>query len=165
MMARVVEDDRPKVLERFQRFLSGATAFSFEYRFVDRNDRIRRLVLVGQSEEAGGDVKRLSGYVVDITDAVRAGATQAVSASIQHRATIEQAKGALMVSLGVPEEAAFDLLRTCSNRTNLKLAHVAEHIVEALGAPSFLREDPVRGMLDIVVGVGGESSATSVPLR
>lgn len=151
MLERVVEEDRAVVLEWFQHLLRTACPFSFEYRMVDPDGRTRRLVLVGQSEAAGGEMKRLSGFAVDITETIREETSDAVLASTQHRAAIEQAKGALMLSFGVQEEVAFDLLRAYSSQHNIKLARVAEHIVTGMAEPAFSREEPVRCLIDLLL--------------
>lgn len=153
MLERVVEQDRTVVLERFHEVLTRARPFSLEYRLVDPAGRTRRLVLVGQSEDAGGEVKRLSGFIVDITQSLREGAAEAVLASTEHRAAIEQAKGALMLSFGIGEDAAFEMLRTYSNQHNTKLVRVAEYIIAGLADPAFAREEPVRCLLDILLSL------------
>jgi hypothetical protein len=153
MLQRVLDDDRAVVLQRFEEVLRCARPFSLEYRIVDPRGRTRRLVLVGQSEDAGGEVKRLTGFVVDITQTIRAGAAEAVLASTEHRAVIEQAKGALMISFGIGEDAAFDMLRTYSNQHNTKVAKVAQHIIDGLADPAFAREEPVRCLLDILLSL------------
>ena len=164
MLERVVEQDRTVVLERFHEVLTHAHPFSLEYRLIDPSGRTRRLVLVGQSEDAGGEVKRLSGFIVDITQTIRDGAAEAVLASTEHRAAIEQAKGALMLSFGIGEDAAFEMLRTYSNQHNTKLVRVAEYIIAGLADPAFAREEPVRCLLDILLSlerVGDENAQDS----
>ena len=153
MLERVVAEDRQVVLQRFEEVLGRARPFSLEYRLVAPDGRTRRLVLVGESEDAGGEVKRLSGFIVDITQSIRDGAAEAVLASTEHRASIEQAKGALMLSFGIGEDAAFEMLRTYSNQHNTKLVRVAEYIIAGLADPAFAREEPVRCLLDILLSL------------
>jgi GAF domain-containing protein len=50
--------------------------------------------------------------------------------ALRNRDLIGQAKGILMTRHGVPADAAFELLRTHSQRTNCKLVAVAERVVE-----------------------------------
>ncbi len=136
MLQRVVDQDRQVVLHQFEDVLSRARRFSLEFRLVAPDGRTRRVVLVGQSEDSGGEVTRLSGFVVDITETIRDGAEEAVSASTEHRAAIEQAKGALMLSFGIGEDAAFEMLRTYSNHHNTRLVRVAELILARLSDPA-----------------------------
>jgi hypothetical protein len=153
MLERVVAEDRGVVRQRFEEALQHAQPFSLEYRLLDPADHTRRLVLVGQSEDAGGEVKRLAGFIIDITRTIHDAAAEAVLASAEHRAAIEQAKGALMLSFGIGEHAAFDMLRTYSNQHNIKLTRVAEHIISGLSDPAFSREEPVRSLLDILMSL------------
>ncbi|WP_156611972.1 ANTAR domain-containing protein [Auraticoccus cholistanensis] len=56
------------------------------------------------------------------------------------RATIEQAKGMVMLSRGCGPEEAFDVLRRISQNTNVRLADVAATIIRQLqAAPAALR--------------------------
>ena len=162
MLERVVEEDRPVVLRQFTEVVESAQSFCLEYRLVGPDRTPRRLVLVGQSEDAGGEVKRVSGYIVDITETLRDGAREAVVASSENRAAIEQAKGALMVSFGVGEDTAFEMLRVYSNQHNIRLVRVAEYIIARLADPEFAREDPVRGLLDILLSL--ECTAAKEPV-
>lgn len=47
------------------------------------------------------------------------------------RAVIEQAKGVLMAQLKISADAAFDLLRDASQRSNTKLSRVAQSVVDS----------------------------------
>lgn len=165
MVARIVPEDRATVLARFQHHLEHAGPYSCVYRMTDAEGRSHRLVFVGASEAVAGTVKRLTGFVADITEAMREGARIAVVASAENRAAIEQAKGALMITFGVDEDIAFDLLRTYSSQHNIKLVAVAERIVGGMGDPTFFREDPARSLLDIIIGLategGGDSGAVT----
>ena len=156
MLDRMVEEDRPVMTARFEDHLREPGPYSCVYRMRGPDDRLRRLIFVGQSEAPGGAgaVERLSGFVVDLTEPLRDSARAAVAASVEHRAAIEQAKGALMLSFGIEEESAFDLLRAYSSQHNVKLALVAERIVAGLSDPGFSRAEPVRSLLDIVIGLG-----------
>jgi hypothetical protein len=58
--------------------------------------------------------------------------TQNVTAIVDRRAPIEQAKGMLMFVYGVDAEAAFDMLRTHSQEHNVKLGLIAEQVVKDL---------------------------------
>lgn len=49
--------------------------------------------------------------------------------AMRNRGVIEQAKGMLMLRLGLDEDAAFEHLRVRSNRTNRKLIDVAAEVV------------------------------------
>ena len=53
--------------------------------------------------------------------------------ALESRVVIEQAKGILMATERIDPEAAFDLLRTRSQRTNRKLRVVAQEVVASIG--------------------------------
>jgi hypothetical protein len=153
MLDRMVEQDRATMSQRFLHHLANPGPYSCTYQMRDPQGALRRVMYVGQSEAGGGEVKRLTGCVIDITDMMRGHANEAVAGAAEHRAVIEQAKGALMLSFGIPEEAAFELLRTYSSRANTKLSVVAEHIAHGLSDAQFSREEPVRSLLDILLAI------------
>lgn len=62
-------------------------------------------------------------------DVEQAHITTALDEILTHRATIEQAKGMLMLVYGVPAETAFEVLKWRSQVTNTKLRSLAERIV------------------------------------
>ena len=159
ILSRMVDEDRSVMLARFRHHLEHPGPYSCVYRMTDHEGHVRRVVFVGQSEAVAGRVKRLSGFVVDLTEPLRESAREAVAASSEHRAAIEQAKGALMLSFGVDEDAAFGLLRAYSSQHNIKLAVVAEYIVAGLSDPAFSREEPVRSLLDIVTELGERATS------
>jgi len=164
ILDRMVDEDRPVMLARFRHHLDHAGPYSCVYSLRRRDGQIRRVIFVGESEAVDGDVKRLTGFVVDLTEPIRETARAAVAASAEHRATIEQAKGALMLTFGVEEDGAFELLRAYSSRHNIKLAEVAHRIVAGLCDPAFSREEPVRSLLDIVIALEPGEGASHLPV-
>ncbi|WP_162246812.1 ANTAR domain-containing protein [Phycicoccus sp. Root101] len=108
---------------------------------------------MGHAEADEGQVTRLYGFVVDITDMLRETAAAAVAGALEHRAVIEQAKGALMLSFGINDEAAFELLRTYSSRSNIKLAVVAERIAQGLSDPQYSSLEPGRSLLNVLMAL------------
>ena len=155
LLDRIVDADREVMRRRFDEHRTTPGPYSCTYRLRDRHGILRRVRHVGESEAGGGEVKRLYGFVIDITDMMRDHAAEAVAGAVEHRAVIEQAKGALMLSFGVDEEAAFELLRAYSNRANVKVVEVAEHISSGLSDSSFSRDEPVRSLLDILLALEG----------
>lgn len=55
--------------------------------------------------------------------------------AMRSRATIEQAKGIIMANSGVNADAAFEMLRQASQRTNRKLRDIATEIVRRASEP------------------------------
>lgn len=68
---------------------------------------------------------------VRVYDASRTLAVQ-LTAALESRATIEQAKGILTAQRGCTPEEAFALLRSASRRENVKVRQVAERIVASV---------------------------------
>jgi hypothetical protein len=164
ILDRMVEADRPVMLARFRHHLDHPGPYSCVYSLVRSDGQVRRVIFVGESEAVGGQVKRLTGFVVDLTEPIRETARAAVAASAEHRAAIEQAKGALMLTFGVEDDGAFELLRAYSSRHNIKLAEVAHRIVVGLCDPAFSREEPVRSLLDIVIALEPSHDASNLPV-
>lgn len=57
--------------------------------------------------------------------------TEQMQEAMRSRAVIEQAKGILMAERECDEDAAFDLLRSASQRQNVKLREVAQRLVDS----------------------------------
>jgi PAS domain S-box-containing protein len=157
LLAHVVEEEREGMRQRLSEYAAKPGSYSCTVQMRDSHGALRRVRYVCQSEAGGGEVKRLLGFVIDITGMMRDHANQAVEGAVEHRAAIEQAKGALMVSFGIDEVAAFELLRGYSSRANTKLVQVAEHIVNGVSSDRFSREEPVRSLLDILLALDPSS--------
>src|SRR6185436_3919817 len=88
---------------------------------------------------AHGEIIKVSGYLIDVTDAlhrdIQAATRMAVELSAENRATIEQAKGALMITYGLDEDEAFALLRWHSQHSNIKLRDIATAITDHTSDP------------------------------
>ena len=149
LLAHVVDEERESMRQRLSEYAANPGSYSCTVQMRDGQGALRRVRYVCQSETGGGEVKRIIGFVIDITGMMRDHANQAVEGAVEHRAVIEQAKGALMVSFGIDEVAASELLRGYSSRANTKLVQVAEHIVDGVSSDRFSREEPVRSLLDI----------------
>lgn len=90
-----------------------------------------------QSEHHRGATNlSLAGYVIDLTvlrvQGARGAANDAVQSSAQHRAVIEQAKGALMLAFGLSPDAAFALLVWHSQHSNRKVHTIAADLLAHL---------------------------------
>lgn len=106
---------------------------STSHRIIDTGRVVRQLLLVADIlvGETGG-VVGAQGFFVDVTpsaDAQQDQVTAAVADFTENRATIEQAKGMLMVVYAIDADAAFQLLRWQSQHHNVKLRRVAERVV------------------------------------
>ncbi|MCR1785271.1 PAS and ANTAR domain-containing protein [Nocardioides carbamazepini] len=134
-------EDRARVANVLLQATLTGKPFSVCYRLNAADGVERRVVLVCEGgvceDDAGADgvpVKQLDGYYVDLThdfaQATSKEAREAVAASAEHRATIEQAKGSLMLAYGLDPDQAFAMLRWWSRNKNVKVREIAEHITE-----------------------------------
>ena len=127
-------DDRDRVRELLARVSRSGEAFSISYRLIGGDGKERRVVLVGEGGVCEEDEPAtIEGYYIDLTpdfdEENEEYAQQAVAASAESRAVIEQAKGALMLSYGLDSEQAFAMLRWWSRNRNVKVRDLAERLV------------------------------------
>ena len=160
LLAPMHPDDRPVMLERFERHLHQPGAYTCMYRMTDPQGRGHQLRFVGKAVADGDRVVTLEGFVLDISGDVKAWTSQAVEGVMEHHAAIEQAKGALMLAFHASADEAFDLLRTFSNRQNRKLALVAEQISGGLSDRSLADQDPASVLLRIMGASVVEATGT-----
>jgi hypothetical protein len=128
LLSRIHEDEREEAVRQLREASTGEGPFSGQHRVHTSDGRVRLMAHVG---DASADAN-FSGYVIDLTELVKAAADEAVSGSAQHRAAIEQAKGALMLTYGISEEVAFHLLSGFSQNHNLRLRDVADQLTSRM---------------------------------
>lgn len=146
--------DRKRVEDAFQQVIRTGEPFNLSYRLVAGGAE-KRVVVVGEGLRADdGRVSRLEGYYLDLTpefDAESsAAADAAVEASASGRATIEQAKGVLMLAYGLHEDAAFAMLRWWSRNRNLKVREIAERLLTVARDGTFSHPG-LRRLLDALI--------------
>ncbi len=136
-------EDRARVAAVLTQASSTGEVFSVSYRILAADGVERRVVLVCEGGMCEDDmVTTISGYYIDLTSDFReegaALASEAIAASAEHRATIEQAKGSLMLAYGLDADQAFAMLRWWSSSRNIKIRDLAERLVEiaAMGEAS-----------------------------
>ncbi|MFC6286371.1 PAS and ANTAR domain-containing protein [Nocardioides sp. GCM10027113] len=133
LVAHQHPDDLVKVWGAIGGALRDGGPYSCYHRILDSDRRTRNVVMVGEATaDDDGDVMWMRGFVVDLTEQRRhdlqVSITEAVEGATRHRAAIEQAKGALMLTYGLDAETAFEVLRRCSQRANVKLSLLAERL-------------------------------------
>ena len=84
MLDRMVEADRDMVRARFADHLVNSGPYSCTYQMRDSHGDVRRVRYVGHSGAGGDEVKRLYGFVIDITDMMRDHAANAVAGAVEH---------------------------------------------------------------------------------
>jgi hypothetical protein len=129
-------EDRARVAEVLTRASATGEAFSISYRIIGADEVERRVVLICEGGMCDDDgVTTIGGYYVDLTADFReegeALANQAIVASAEHRATIEQAKGSLMLAYGLDADQAFAMLQWWSSSRNVKIRDLANRLVDA----------------------------------
>lgn len=135
----ILASKHPDDLERVQEVLGRASrdggSFAVAYRLIRTDGTERQVVLTGYGEPIGGPVRVVEGYYIDLTkdfdDQIRVESNRAVLASSESRATIEQAKGALMLAYGLSPDAAFTMLEWWSKNHNVKIRDLATRLMDA----------------------------------
>ncbi|MEN5074033.1 PAS and ANTAR domain-containing protein [Isoptericola cucumis] len=141
MLSHKHPEDRDRVDGVLEQAAATGAPFSSVHRVRDAHGKIRTLAVTGQGrpDPDTGDIVELFGYFVDVTganeDIAQREATAAIQASAERRASIEQAKGVLMVGLGLDPDAAFERLRTASNHLNVPVRDLATWLVEWFRRP------------------------------
>jgi len=142
------------------------------HRIVDARRRVRQLLTHGEGvfDDLTGEWSEVRGVYFDVTHALRTtysrDVDEAVRAAAGTRAVIEQAKGALMLSQRISAEHAFQLLRRCSQATNVKVRDLAGSVMSAAVTggelPATLTHladglDPGQGYLPAPLADGGSA--------
>jgi PAS domain-containing protein len=158
LLAHVHAADRAQLRGALSAAGTAGTPFTQQYRVLRPDGVPRTALLVCEPETAGtGAVTALAGLVVDVTDhraAAPAGEEvhrleteiEQLRSAMASRASIEQAKGVLMLLMGCGDQVAFDLLAHISSHTHRKVRDVAASIVESATGRRPLPDD-VREIL------------------
>lgn len=168
MLAHQHPDDRATTVTAVLEALRSGRPFASRHRIVDSRQTERLIISVGQAElDGAGQIHRITGFMVDITGTFRqevaASTHAAVEAAGASRAAIEQAKGALMLVYGMDEDAAFNLLRWYSQRSNVKLRDLADTLVTATAQGVPLSGDSRRRLDEVFFGLAGGPADTAEP--
>jgi hypothetical protein len=139
-------DDRQHVQDALDNALLSRASLSSRHRFIDTGGRVHTvIVLADRMFDDDGAVVGTEGYYVDLTDTFDQTRRQALDASLpellESRATIEQAKGALMLVYRIDANAAFELLLWRSQYTNTKVRALATQIVAELSGIEYQPDD------------------------
>jgi PAS domain S-box-containing protein len=135
VLAHKHPDDRGQVAATIDQILNTRRAFSTRHRIVDTGGHVRHVVVVGdQLFDDRGEVIGTHGFYIDVSSVRDQAQEDIVSAKLaeisENRASIEQAKGMLMLVYRISDNAAFDLLKWLSQEANVKLRLLAEQIAE-----------------------------------
>lgn len=129
----------------------GTSSHTYRMRAGRRAGRRVRLVAHTVADPSSQRPCRVDGFLLDITGDISRWQSEAVASAAAYRATIEQAKGALMLAFCVDEDTAFRMLAGYSQRRNAKLRDVAAFITDAVADPHLAHPDhPVESLVDVV---------------
>ena len=145
-------DDYQQVANTLDDVRRQHQAFSTRHRIIDTAGRIHHVIVVADKlQDESGAVIGTNGFYVDVSPAEHHQQKQlsaAIAEIAENRATIEQAKGMLMVVYGIDSAAAFDLLRWRSQEANIKLRVLADRVVADFVSLSQAESSPPRSAYD-----------------
>jgi hypothetical protein len=131
-------EDRDSVAERLEAALASPGPFALTFRLIDAQGTLRRVLLLGSSNAGDHGAVQLRGQLVDLTplqdEIINDDLGPMVDDFREHRAVIEQAKGIVIQLFAVDADEAFDRLRACSQRINVKVRDLAQYLVLAAAA-------------------------------
>jgi ANTAR domain-containing protein/PAS domain-containing protein len=145
-------DDFVQVAATLDEIRRTHRTFSTRHRIIDTGGAVHDVIVIGdQLHDDGGDVIGTHGFYVDVTPTGRA-REELVSAAVaeiaDNRATIEQAKGMLMLIYRISDVSAFELLKWRSQETNVKLRVLAEQVMSDFAELIYEENLPSRGTFD-----------------
>lgn len=161
--------DRPRVDQLLKEGLRGGELFSGLYRIVAAAGELRWALIAGEGTFEAGAVTGIRGYLVDLTEPqARMRSQEAASAmrrAVAARATIEQAKGVLMLVYGLDAEAAFALLSWQSQHSNVKLRDLAERLVTVVAGDAQTSSVLRQRLDELVYGLSAGPSPVAAAER
>ncbi|OBB01263.1 antitermination regulator [Mycobacteriaceae bacterium 1482268.1] len=126
--------------------------FSTRHRIITVQGATREVVVIGERmHDNTGDVLGTQGFYIDVTPAGDVKDTiigEAVAEIAENRASIEQAKGILMLIYRIQADAAFHLLKWRSQETNVKVRVLAEQLIADVRALDYDETMPSRSTFD-----------------
>jgi PAS domain S-box-containing protein len=123
-------DDAASVALLIDAVTGEGRPFSSRHRIVDRHGTVRPVLVIGERlRDDDGTVIGTQGLYLDLSNVAAGTVDAAIADFTEHRAIIEQAKGMLMVTYGIPAERAFDILVWRSQDSNTKLRTLATQVV------------------------------------
>jgi hypothetical protein len=143
MAAHQHPDDRAGTVDLITAAVTDGKPFCSRHRILDARRRVHTVITIGEGiREADGRIVQVRGYLIDVTDSLHrdlaAATRQAVELSAATRATIEQAKGALMITYGLDENEAFAVLRQHSQQSNTRIRDIAAGITGRSNDPDLI---------------------------
>ena len=145
-------DDYEHVAATLEDIRRTLKPFSTRHRIITVQGATREVVVIGERmHDNTGRVIGTQGFYIDVTPTGATHAaiiTEAVAEIAENRASIEQAKGILMLVYRIQSDAAFDLLKWRSQETNVKLRVLAEQLITDVRALDYGETVPPRSTFD-----------------
>jgi anti-anti-sigma factor len=137
LLAHAHAGDRQNSERLIRGCMRDGKLFSNLYRLLDTSGQEHWVLIAGEGTfDAGGAVTGIRGYLIDLTAPLTRARSKEVARLLHKaadaRATIEQAKGALMLVYGLDAQTAFALLSWHSQHANIKLRDLARRLVAGL---------------------------------
>ena len=130
-LSHVHTDDRDRVEDVLE--AEGAPR-GCAYRLIDLVGKEHSVLIACAPTEAGGSGE-VQGFVVDDSQRqsrlVATAVNDQLKAALASHAVIDQAKGMLMLTYGIDDATAFDLMRSASQQRNVRLRVLAERLVRS----------------------------------
>lgn len=126
--------------------------FSTRHRIIDTTNAVHDVIVIrDQLYDNTGEVMGTHGFYVDVTPTDPAHeelVSAAVAEIAENRATIEQAKGMLMLIYRISDESAFELLKWRSQETNVKVRMLADQVISDFADLIYEEDLPPRATFD-----------------
>jgi len=127
-------DDHPHLTRTVHAIRTSSGSLHSRHRIIDAKGVTQSIVIVSESlVDDTGHITGNTGFYLDISEPLDSTTTESVAERIPmistSRASIEQAKGMLMLIYGITADHAFDILVRQSQHTNVKLRDVAEQLL------------------------------------
>ena len=124
-------DDRAKILSNMEHLRRTNEVLSSRYRMIDAHGRTHDLIVVGEEllDQAGAVIGSTAFYI-DVTPHQDKQLADALAVVVEHRSTIEQVKGMLMLVYGIDASTAFEILKWRSQEGNVKIRVLADQLAE-----------------------------------
>ncbi len=152
VLAHKHPDDYRQIADTLELIRQTRRAFSSRHRICDIQGNIHHVVVVGE-ELRDDDVRVVGthGFYIDVTPVEQARQDQ-ITAELarisESRSEIDQAKGMLMMVYRLDADAAFELLKRCSQQSNVKLYDLAKQVVSDFAGVPDDGQMPARSTYD-----------------
>jgi hypothetical protein len=141
LLAHIHPDHAAAAQQYLCEYLLAGRSFAWQHRIIDARQLTRHVMMLSEGTRNGagdrngtGGTERTVGYLVDHSETqarlLRDETQHHLQAILTGRVLIERAKGSLMLTYGVDEQSAWQLLREQSQQDNVKVRDFAAQLLE-----------------------------------